>query len=467
MAVSVGIPASILNLNQQGLLERAYHDGLYPNLAYRAEAAPEEWEVNTGETRTMTRAGLLPPIVTPQIPGTDPIPQQVPFEQWTATLSQFSGAVDTNLPTSTTTNANLFLRNLHQLGLQAGQSVNRLARNELFKAYVSGQTVTTTTIGAGDTQLRVASLNGFTDVVIPNSSLAPQPVSASFPLAAKVGAPGSQVAVTIVGFQADTPGDVYGSGTLFLSAAIGTAFATTRNPVVSAYAPTVVRTGIGNSIDGIGANDTLTLQHVFNSVALLRRQNVQPHDDGYFHCHISPVMMAQLFADPVFQRLNQSLPEHAIYKEGFLGWMAGVMFFMNNESPETATVNGGTLVATALSGVFASEIGAEVTNGSGVNIGRAIITGKGGIYEKYRDESAYVTEAGTTGKIGEFDVVNNSIQILTERIRLVIRSPMDRLQQNVSAAWSITTSFPIPSDITAPGGTQRFRRCIVIESATA
>lgn len=460
--IVLGVPAAVLSLQQQGLLERAFHDGLFPNLAFRAEAMPEEWPANTGQQVFMTRPGLLPTIVTPLTPGTDPLPQAIPFEQWLATLNQFAGTIDTHMPTSTTANANLFLRNLHQLGLQAGQSINQIARNALFQAYLSGQTVTSTAILTTDTVLQVSSLNGFTDVVIPGGNVAPQPVSASFPLPITIGAGASAVSASVIGFVPNNPADLNGPGQLTLAAAVGTAFAT-RTQVVSSFAPTVVRSAPGGSVDAIGAADTVTLQQAINAVAFLRRANVQPHDDGFYHAHVSPLSNAQFFADPVFQRLNQSLPEHVIYKEGFIGTIAGIMFFMNTESPEA--FNSGQLTATAQSGVYASGIGAETTNGSGVNIGRVLITGKGSVYEKYIDESQYVTEAGVIGKIGEFDVINNGLNILTERIRLVLRAPMDRLQQTVSASWSISTSFPIPSDITAPSGAQRYKRAVVLEHA--
>jgi hypothetical protein len=464
--IVLGVPAAVLSLQQQGLLERAFHDGLFPNLAYRAEAMPEEWPANTGQQIFMTRAGLLNTITTPITPGTDPQPQTVPFEQWIATLSQFAGAVDTHMPSSTTANSNLFLRNLHQLGLQAGQSINQIARNSLFQAYLSGQTVLNGATLTGDTTIRVSSLNGFTDVVVPGGNVAPQPVSAAFPLPITIGSVGgspAQATKSVVGFIPDNPNDLLGPGTLQLSTTVGAAFAT-RSTVKSAYAPRVARSAAGDSVDAISASDGFSLQQCINAVAFLRRANVQPHDDGFYHAHISPLANAQLFADPVFQRLNQSLPEHVIYKEGFVGYMHNVMFFMNNESPES--FNSGAITNTALSGQYAAGIGAEITNGTGVPIGRVLITGKGSIYERYLNEDQYVTEAGTVGKIGEFDVVNNAIKILTEGIRLVLRAPQDRLQQVVSAAWSISTCFPTPSDITAPSGPERFKRAIVLEYAT-
>jgi hypothetical protein len=464
MTVVLGVPAAVLELQQKGLLERAFHDGLFPNLAFRAEAMPEEWPANTGQQLFMTRAGLLPTTTDAIQPGSDPLPQAVSFEQWVATLSQYANSIDTHMPTSTTANANLLLRNIHQLGLQAGQSINQIARNAMFQAYISGQTVSLTTIASADTTLRVASLNGFTDVVIPGGNVAPQPVSTAFPLPITIGSGASKVSATVTGAIPDDPTDPNGPGTLLLLAAVGVVFATARQAVKSSFAPRIVRAAGGDSVDAIGAADTLTLQQLINAVAFLRQNNVQPHDDGYYHAHISPLAMAQIFADPVFQRLNQSLPEHVIYKQGFVGEIAGLLIFLNQESPTQN--NTGKLTATASSGLYAKGLGGEIVNGAGVQIGYVLITGKGTVYEKYLDESQYVTEAGVVGKVGDFDVINNGITILTERIRLVVRAPLDRLQQTVSATWSISTSFPVPSDITSPTGPERFKRAMVLEHAT-
>jgi len=462
--IILGIPPAILALNQKGLIERAFHDGLYPNLAFRAEAMPEEWPANTGTQQFQTRPGLLAPRVTPIQPGTDPVGQSVNYEQWVAQLAQYADSTDTHMPTSVTASANLFLRNIKQLGLQAGQSVNRIARNALFQAYLSGQTVSLTTIANTDQQVRVAAINGFTDVVNPGGNVAPQPVSPAYPLPITIGSGSSAVSNTVVGYIPDDPNDLNGPGTLLLGQPVGVAFGTSRVTVKSAYAPIVVRSAPGDSVDAISAGDSITLQQCINAIAFLRRANVQPHDDGFYHAHLSALGNAQFFADPVFQRLNQSLPAHVIYQEGFIGTIAGIMFFLNNEAPEE--YNSGNLVPTAGLGVYGDELGAEVVNGQGVQIGRVLITGKGSVYERYLDESAFVTEAGTMGKIGEFNISNNGLQIMTERIRLILRSPQDKLQQVVTTSWSISTSFPTPSDITAPSGPQRYKRAVICEFAT-
>lgn len=460
-----GVPPTILELQQKGLIERAFHDGLFPNLAYRAEALAEEWPANTGTEIYMTRPGLLTPAVTPLTPGADPVPKALVFEQWSAVLNQYGDSIDTHVPTSVTANADLFLRNIHQQGLQAGQSINRVARNALFQSYLSGQTVLSSACIAGDTTLRVAALNGFTTVVISGTNVRPQAVSATYPLPIKVGnTTTTAVTRSVIQTIPDNTSDPLGPGTLVLSAAIGTAFAA-RVAVRSSYAPRIVRAAAGASVDAIGATDTLTLQQAINAVAFLRTANVQPHEDGFYHAHISPLANAQVFADPVFQRLNQSLPEHITYKEGFIGSIGGIIFFMNTESPVAANTGTRSLSGTSTTAYYSPEINAETTNNSSVDIGRVIITGKGSLYEKYLDESQYVTEAGTTGKIGEFDIINNGVNVLTERIRLILRAPLDRLQQKVASTWSITTSFPVPSDITAPSGPEAFKRAIVLEHA--
>src|SRR5262249_23732307 len=124
----------------------------------------------------------------------------------------------------------------------------------------------------------------------------------------------------------------------------------------------------------------------------------------------------------------------------------------------------GPRTATGVSAMYSQDIGAETTNESGVNVGRVLITGRGAIYEKGLNEDQYVTEAGVTGRTGEFQVVKAGVEVKTERVSLILRAPLNRLQDMVAATWSITTAFPIPSDVSS-GGPQLFKRAVVIEHA--
>jgi hypothetical protein len=139
------------------------------------------------------------------------------------------------------------------------------------------------------------------------------------------------------------------------------------------------------------------------------------------------------------------------------------MFFMNTESPDRNNV--GTLISTGANSLYGEDIGSEVVNAAGVNVGRILITGRGALYEKWLPGTNFVSEAGITGKMGEFDIVNGGINVQTERIDLILRAPLNRLQDTVAATWQISTSFPVPSDITSGTGPERFKRAVVIEHA--
>lgn len=458
MSLVLGIPPAILNIVQSGLLERAFHDALFPQLLYRGEAQHEEWPANTGTEIFMTRSGLLAPVVTPLVSGNDPTPQQLSYEQWVAVLNRYAGTIDTHLPTNAVAQADVYLREIQQLGMQAGQSLNRLPRNALYKAYLSGQTVLIAATAAPDTAIRVASLNGFFDVVSRGVNVRPLPVSPSSPLPITIN---GAINRNVVGAFPDDPADPYGPGTLLLDAAVG-AIVAVRSSVLSRFRARILRSGGGSSVDAIGSTDVLTLQDAINATNYLRRNNVLPHEDGYYHGHINMDANSQIFQDPAFQRLNTSLPNGEYYQKAFIGTIAGIAFYANNENPDY--LNSGARTLTGTNAAYSTEIGAETTNEGGINIGRVIVTGRGAIYEKSLDEQKYVSEAGITGKVADFQIVNNGVEVSTDRIRLILRAPLNRLQDTVSSTWSSTTSFPVPSDATS-GGNEKYKRAVVIEHA--
>lgn len=456
MTVSLpGIPNDIANIIQDRTLERIFHDAMFPRLQYRGEANPEVWQANLGEKVVMTRTGLLPVNVVPLTPGSDPTPSSYAMEQWQAEARQFGNAIDTHMPTNYVTLAPIFLRNTVQLGLNAGQTLNRLARNRLYRAYLGGSTNLAVAALAGATTIEVASINGFTETLL---NAAPMPVSPASPLAGTVGAE----VVSIIGAVPINPQDPFGRGTLFLAAGLA-APAAIRSVVNATNRSRITRVGAGASVDALVAGNILTLQDVINAVTRLRTALVPPTPDGYYHVHLTPEGEAQLFADPVFQRLYQSLPDSMTYREYVVGQLVGCRFYRNTENPNPT--NSGALVASgAGASVSSGEIGADVLNNLGVEVRRAIVIGGGAMYEKYLDESKFLTEAGITGKIGSFSVVNNGVQVMTQRIRYILRAPLDRLQQVVGQAWSWSGDFAVPSDALT-GDAARYKRAVIIEHA--
>lgn len=460
MAVALGFNATTTNIVQDGLIERNFHHSLFPQLLFANLADYEDWPANTGSEIFMTRKGLIAPDPRPRQPGVDPTPKKGGYEQWVARLDPYNDTTDSHMPTAAVASFNTFMADVHTLGLQAGQTINRVARNSLYKPYVSGQTVVITAGSSGDTTLRVASLNGFTDVVVRGVQVRPAPVTSATPLVITIaGVTGPR---NVIAAYPDDANDPFGPGTLVLSAALGASVAL-RAPVLSSAKPMVMRAGGGNSVDSIGVNDIATLQDFIEITARLRSMNVQPFPEtGTFHAHITNSTNSQLFADPAFQSALRGQIENERFKAGFIGQVAGISFFINNECPDP--LNSGARIATGNNAYYSAELGGETTNENGVNIARPIVLGMGAIYERGLDESQYVTEAGTTGKIGEFSITNNGLQVMTDRIRLILRAPINRLQDQVAITWSKTTSYPIPTDV-GSGDYARYKRAVVFEHA--
>lgn len=449
-SLTVAFNPSVVASIQDRTLQRVFRDALYPRLLYRLEALAELWAVNLGANQTFTRTGLIKPTTRPLNPGVEPTPKSYAIEQWEATAQQWADSIDTHMPTSYVTLASQYLRNMHQLGLHSGQSLNRVVRDKLFNAYVAGNTVVKAGgIGAGAT-IPVVNLDGFTRKLFNGR---PTVVSAANPLPITVGPSGAPVYTGVItGFTSDIPGDEIHGGTLTVSPAHAGLAA--RLAVLAGNRARVLYSGGGDRVDDIIATDVFRLADVRNAVSQLRTNNVPPHEDGSYHFHLDPTSENQIFGDNEFQRLNQSIPDYIHYRRFAAAFLLNCTFYRNTEAPTPATVDEDPSTG--------FTTGFELSNPAGIVIHRPIVTGQGAVEEKYLDESRYISEAGVQGKIGEFAVVNGGVQVMTERIRLVLRAPLDRLQQQTSASWSFSGDWPIPTDETALSSPAAYKRAVVI-----
>lgn len=446
--VSTSFSPGVVSAIQDRTLQRVFRDALYPRLMYRMEAVAELWPVNLGANQTFTRAGLIKPTTRPLQPGVDPTPKSYNLEQWEATAQQWGDTIDTHMPTSYVTLASQYLRNMQQLGLHAGQSMNRSVRDKLYNAYVQGNTVVAAGgVGAG-TAVPVANLNGFTTQLVNGR---PTAVSNSNPLTITIaGVTGTR---NVIGFVQGTIPDNIHAGTLTLDATTGVVL-TGREAVLAVNRSRVLYSGGGTRVDDVSATDQFTLADIRASVAQLRFDNVPTHEDGTYHCHLDPISESQIFGDNEFQRLNQSIPDYIHYRRFAVAMLLGVTFYRNTEAPTLATVDESTATG--------ATTGFEMTNAAGISLHRPLFTGQGAIEEKYLDESRYISEAGIQGKVGEFSVVNGGVQVMTERIRLILRAPLDRLQQQTAATWSFSGDWPVPTDQLALSSPASFKRAVCV-----
>lgn len=447
---------------QDNLLERAFHDALYPRLLFRGEAFPTEFPGNVGDKLVFTGSGLMKKKMRPLQPAADPTPSTYGAEQWEATALPYGDSIDTHMPTSMVAIANLFLRNGHQLGLGAGQSLNGLARNKLFNAAESGYTVADGA-ATSTTSLRVKRINGFTRArrpdLVAGSPVKFDTVTGNNPLKIKLFDNSVETANTVVGFTADNAGDEIGPGVLTLGVAVTSV--ADRAYVIALDATPLVRTGGGNKVDDIGSGDKILLADVRTLVAKFWSNNVPEHEDGRFHAHMDPTTLTQIFADAEFQRLLTALPDHYTYRQFALGELLGTAFFRNSENPVATTVDGGDTATFSLDDNFAPELYSNGNATTGVPIHRLLFTGQEGLTEYYNDMSALITEAGVNGKVGEFAISNSGIEVMVDRVRVIIRAPQDRLQQQVSTSWHFIGDWTVRTDA-AVGTAARFKRVGIV-----
>lgn len=413
------LPPSIQAIMQNGLLYRTFEDALVPEFLFPMVATPRPWSQNLGDTGTFTRTGLLDPATTP-VTGTDPDPQSYSVEQYSVTMDQYANAIDTNLLQSRMAQASKFLEDNQKLAINAGQSLNRIARDKLYKAYSGGRTYVTTAAGTASATVEVASTDGFTHVL---ANGAPVPVSSANKLAITIGGTANQVT------GVDTT-----ASTLTVETAVTT---TVGDAVVAANAPVSVRPSTHESIFDITSSDVVTFKMFRAAVARLRKMNV-PTNGGYYTAHIDPDTENQLFDDAQFQQALQGRVDSPIYRDLSIGRFGGIDWVRDNETPTAAGGSAGDV-----------EVHRPIVFG-----GEALLSAPfEGMADLLRESD--VSDVPSIQMVGPADGV---------QVALITRPPQDRLQQIIGSSWSWVGDFGVPSDATT-GDAALFKRAVVLEHA--
>jgi len=430
-------PASLQPIIQQNFLEREFLDGLQSKLGFRGIADRETFTNAVGESITKTRRGLLAPTTTPLDPSKNTgldngiTPDEFTVEQYTMSLNMYGKGMDLNTVTSGVAIAPKFLENAKVLGVNAQQSLDRLARNALFGAYMSGNTRVIETLGADGTSVHVDDIRGFT-WAIHNGK--PEPVSIGNVLAITI----NGNAYNVVGAIADvvnastTPEGI--SGTLTLKANCSVADGTAGKAVKSGVAPIIHRAGDHATTVEITASDKLTMKLVQEAVADLRSNNV-PDIDGAYNCFLTTRQLTGLYRDPEFQVLYRGQYSSDAYESGKVTALLGVRFIETTESPIQKVGN--------------------------VSVYRAIVCGQGALVE------------------GDFEGAGNeelaklspNEVIVHDGVVFVNQASIDRFGQIVKQSWYAIVAYAVPTDTTVNTGiiptstSSAFKRAVIIESA--
>jgi len=431
-------PASLQPIIQQGFLEREFQQALQSKLAYRACADRVDIAAGIGETLTKTRAGLKPSVTTPMAPSTNTnldnglTPTSWGVEQYTVTMNLYAATTDLNMVTERVSIASQFLQNAYVNGEQAGRSLDELARNALFAAYLGGNTRVITTLTTAGPVIAVDDVRGFQTCFVNGVQ---QPVSSTNPMVVTIGAN----TYNLIGVIADVssvskaPNGV--SGTLTLSGNVSVSDGTVGNSVVAAVAASISRPSQRTNTGQLLASDTLTMSCLLDSVAKLR-MNAVPDIDGAYNCYLDPVSSRQLFADPDFKQLFQgATSSNQVFRNGVTNDFLGLRFVPTTE----AFVQPHPTLA-------------------GLMVRRPVICGRGALIE------------GDFAGMGSTDVAPaDSIISMVDGIAMVTREAIDRLQQIIAQSWYWIGGYCAPSDTTTnpttvPTATNAvYKRAVVIE----
>jgi len=457
VAVSlVGLNPHLANLIQSGTIERIVHEALVAETLYRTDVKPEIFGAGIGETKFITRHGLLPVSIAPLDPSVDPTPKNYTTEAFTTELRKYGDTVDAYLPHDYVGVVKESAVKARAIAINAAQTIDRLARSVQYRAYFAGNTVVTAIAAIGANQIHLASLNGFT-VVNSAANGRPVAVSAADPLAVTFG--GTEPTRNITAFTADDPAAPLGSGWVTLSATL-TVGLTAREAVLANNRSTIIFAGGGNNVDAIGAGDTLTMTDIINAATTLRTSpKVPTFGRGLYHAHISPAGEGQLLLDPLVRGMVQTDDIPELYKNAAIGALGGSLLLRNSESPDS--VNAGTLVSSGAGDSFvAPEVGGEVINNAGIRLGYTLVYGEGMCYEEYQPPGATSPGVSISRETVAEPAMSSGVSLNTDRIDFIIRPPLGRLNDEHAFSWKFVGDFVCPTDTVTQAA--RYRRAVMI-----
>lgn len=454
------------DLFQAGFLTRQLEEGLDSDLAYRRHATEETIGGRLGSRIILPKVGRKAPVIQPLNPTnivanldnglTPSLPSSETYEY---NLQEWGDTEDVDLIGSTAACANLVKMASRTNGVQAAQSMERIAKIELFGSYDVGNTFCRTDLGASSTTVvYVDDIRGFQYQMVNGVQEA---VSVSNPLPVvevRTTSGGINQRFNVTGATAtgtnyslypgssiDNVGNVVSDGISGFLTISGAAQAPVNGDAIVATNAAIIKRPLNKpSINMLTSSDTMTLSLILAAKQQLVANNVPPMPDGTYHFIHDPFIQQQLFADQQFLTAYASRFKSQEWQEGQIFELLGVTFIPTTEAyvqPPTPDVN------------------------INVTVRRSIMLGAEALLQaNYDGLDMYLNEPGSNyNPIGMCMLVSNVAQI--------IRPPIDRMQRLLSLTWTWIGDFTCPTDVTATqviiptGSSAQFKRAVVIETA--
>ncbi len=472
MAIDAFIPALQTVLIARGFLERAIHGALEPELGFDKLCDVEPFEARVGESKTMTREAILPPVTQDAVPiaaGIDlnqgMTPQGVTYEQFMVTLAERRGMMNLSLKMDETKIASEYMRFIRNLAQQAGSSRDVRAAQSLLPAYEGGNTYATA-VATAATSVTVDNVSGFDTQYIGWSPFAttgataspgiPQPVSPTNKLPVRIvpaANPTQAVTVNVTGVVPDATnacsafsgGVYYGkSGTLTFDVPVTLAVGDT---IQSLDGASVIRPNGKLSRSQLTSTDSVGLQQLSRARAKLENRKVPKLPNGMYAALVDAQVFADLLNDPAFRQATQ-------------GAFTTTPFFASGQVVSTL----------GLEFVSSSQVPIYPIGGSnsGLVERHAIICGKGCIVR------APSSGAANAARKAQANPGSGAVDVrYVDDVKYVTRGPIDVLADTVTMAWEFATGHVAPTDITstpaqiASTDYARYKRAVTVGFASA
>lgn len=445
-------PAPIQEAVQKGILENKFRKGLDSSLAYAKLAFPFKIGSNIGDTVTMTRNGRKVPNTTARTPASmnsdlknGMTSSTSNIEQYSITVQQYGDMEEINILQQEAGIKSQSVRAANNLGVQASQSKDRLARQALMDAYLGGNSRVTNKTTATSTACSVDDIRGFQQVLANGK---PVPVdNTNTMIVQEIDASGAVVRtltvtqVTVDGSNSSDAAALGGVSGALVFTASPSAAPSTDNALVAVNAPKVLRAGGKTTTKALTGADLFTLDMVDDGVAYLRSNGIDAADeDGFYWVILSASSMRQLRKDPQFSLSFQGQAGAQEIRKGRIYEYGGVRYMETTEAP------------------------IQVING--LKVHRPLLLGYEAVMEAEWDGFAIWLQS----LLGS---ANHIARKIANNMAFVVRAPLDVLGQQLPQAWYLVTGYCCGTDLTAttdiiPTGTNAlYKRALFFEHIAA
>lgn len=465
----VNFPTELAAAIQDGFVEAQFKRGLDSQRAYALEAAREIIGMGKGVRVISTRHGRKVPKTRPisgQTVNSDMIsngitPSSFSVEQWELKLDMYADASVCNRLQEKAGVRSQSLVYAENNGIQAIQSVERIARDALHAGYMSCQSRVRTGLGASTTtKAYLDDVREFNKVVkggevVGVDSLNPLLVDE---IDSATGLVVQTLNVTGVHFDSTyacavdgsrEPGNLstaYQAGGISGYLNFDAATAPLDGNVLKAKdAPLMIRPNGRLHTGQLTSSDRFSVAAVQSAVAYLRANAIPPHaESGLYHVIYDAIQELQLFQDPQFQNLiaGRGTGDREIVA-GRVFDLLGCRFMPTTE---------------------AIVQDPDPSHGVNQEIHRAVVTGAECLVQGvFSGIEAWAAES--EGGIHYLSV--------SDYIAQIIRPPLDILAEIATFAWKTVLDYTCPTDVTANKNTiatasnKKRKRAVVIETAAS